>query len=209
MGKNYRLFIFFLGISLALAFLPLFSDNAFAQGTYKCVRSAPRGGCEVQSQCESGFKPGNCSLKQGAQGGFKCEPASAPCIKSSGGGQGTGAGGGGGQGTGAGGGGGQGTGGLPSIWNPLKYDTIPEILNAVAGFLYALALAVVTVMVLWGGFQILTAGGSPERIDKGKKTLLYAVVGTVFIPIAGGIADLTADILGGGTQPGPPAGSVP
>src|SRR3990167_7755954 len=69
----------------------------------------------------------------------------------------------------------------PSIENPLKFGTIPAILNAVAGFLYALALAVVTVMVLWGGFQILTAAGSPERIDKGKKTLLYAVVGTVVI----------------------------
>ena len=97
----------------------------------------------------------------------------------------------------------------PSIQNPLKWGTIPDILNAVAGFLYALALAVVTVMVLWGGFQILTAAGSPERIDKGKKTLLYAVIGTVVILVAGGIADLTADILGGGTQPGPPAGSVP
>lgn len=83
------------------------------------------------------------------------------------------------------------------IKNPLKWGTIPDILNAVAGFLYALALAVVTVMVLWGGFQILTAAGSPERIDKGKKTLLYAVIGTVVILIAGGIADLTADILGG------------
>lgn len=98
------------------------------------------------------------------------------------------------------------------IPNPLKDDTIPEILNTVAGFLYTLAIAVVTIMVLWGGFQILTAAGSPERIDRGKKTLLYAVIGTVVILIAGGIADLTADILGGGTggtQPGPPAGSTP
>lgn len=83
------------------------------------------------------------------------------------------------------------------IKNPLKFGTIPEILNAVAGFLYALALAVVTITVLWGGFQILTAAGRPEQIDRGKKTLLWAVIGTVVILIAGGIADLTADILGG------------
>lgn len=94
-------------------------------------------------------------------------------------------------------------GGEFQIINPLKEGTIPGILNAVAGFLYALALAVVTVMVLWGGFQILTAAGSPERIDKGKKTLLYAVIGTVVILVAGGIADLTADILGGTPEPGP------
>lgn len=84
------------------------------------------------------------------------------------------------------------------IKNPLQAGTIPEILNAIASFLYALALAVVTVMVLWGGFQILTAAGNPAQIDKGKQTLLWAVIGTVVILVAGGIADLTANILGGG-----------
>ena len=84
-----------------------------------------------------------------------------------------------------------------SLQNPLKCGTIHCLLNAIAGFLYALALAVVTIMVLWGGFQILTAAGNPEGIDKGKRTLLWAVIGTVVILIAGGIADLTANIIGG------------
>lgn len=89
-----------------------------------------------------------------------------------------------------------GTGETVSIENPLKAETIPEILDAIAGFLYYLALAVVTVMVLWAGFQILTAAGSPEGIDKGKRTLLWAIIGTVVILIAGGIADIVGDILG-------------
>lgn len=90
----------------------------------------------------------------------------------------------------------------PSIENPLKFGTIPEILDEVAKFLYTIAIAVVTIMVLWGGFQILTAAGRPEQIDKGKKTLLYAVIGTVVILVAGGIADLTANILGGTPEEG-------
>lgn len=84
-----------------------------------------------------------------------------------------------------------------SINNPLQFGTIPDILNAVSGFLYALALAFVTVMVLLGGFQILTAAGRPAQIDKGKQTLLWAVIGTVVILIAGGIAGIIKDILGG------------
>lgn len=84
-----------------------------------------------------------------------------------------------------------------SIKNPLHAGTIPDILNAVSGFLYALALAFVTVMVLLGGFQILTAAGRPAQIDKGKQTLLWAVIGTVVILIAGGIAGIIKDILGG------------
>lgn len=94
-------------------------------------------------------------------------------------------------------------GGEFQIKNPLKAGTIPEILDRIAGFLYYLALAVVTIMVLWAGFQILTAAGSPEGIDKGKRTLLWAVIGTVVILIAGGIADIVADILGGGGGTGP------
>ncbi len=84
-----------------------------------------------------------------------------------------------------------------SINNPLQFGTIPDILNAISGFLYALALAFVTIMVLWGGFQILTAAGSPAQIEKGKQTLLWAVIGTVVILIAGGIAGVIKDILGG------------
>ncbi|MEX2033538.1 MAG: pilin [Candidatus Colwellbacteria bacterium] len=89
------------------------------------------------------------------------------------------------------------------IQNPLKAGTVPEILDTVANFLFTIALAFVTIMVLWGGFQILTAAGNPTQIDKGKKTLLYAVIGTVVILVAGGIANLTSNILGGGSGPSP------
>lgn len=90
-----------------------------------------------------------------------------------------------------------------AIQNPLKAGTVPEILDTVARFLFNIALAFVIIMVLWGGFQILTAAGRPEQIDKGKKTLLYAVVGTVVILVAGGIADLVGNILGGESGPSP------
>lgn len=84
------------------------------------------------------------------------------------------------------------------IKNPLQADTIPQILKDVGDFLFKIAFPIVVIMVLFAGFQILTAAGNPEQIDRGKKTLLWAILGTVIILIAGGVANLIADILGGG-----------
>lgn len=83
------------------------------------------------------------------------------------------------------------------INNPLQFGTIPKILDAVANFLFTIGIALVTVMVLWAGFQILTSAGSSEQIDKGKRTLLWAVIGTVVLLISFGIAKLIENILGG------------
>lgn len=182
----------------------LFSNSVSAQGIgCQYVQARFGGECKsAPSGCASGYQPpSNCSNFNGNKAGCLTQalcvlitPPPGPPPAGGGGGTGGGAGGGGGSGGGSGGGGG--TGGGLAIENPLKAGTIPEILNAIAGFLYTLALAVVTIMVLWGGFQILTAAGNPEGIDRGKRTLLWAVIGTVVILIAGGIADLIADILG-------------
>lgn len=130
------------------------------------------------------------------------DPKCAPTPSGGGGGTGSNTGGGGGTGGNTGGGGGTGGGGLPvgnfEIINPLKASTTTGILTAVGDFIFTIGFALVTVMVLWAGFQILTAAGNPSQIDAGKRTLLWAVLGTVVILIAGGIAKLIENILGGG-----------
>ncbi len=148
------------------------------EGTFECAWNITSNGCEVNplaSQCKQGFT-NDCSARASEA---SCLGPTKSCIP---------------EGTNPPGG----TNPLDlQIINPLNAGTIPDILNAVSGFLYALALAFVTIMVLWGGFQILTAAGSPGQIDKGKQTLLWAVIGTVVILIAGGIAGIIKDILGG------------
>jgi len=36
-------------------------------------------------------------------------------------------------------------------------------------------------MFIWGGFQLLFSGGNPEKIQKGKDTLVWATLGLVII----------------------------
>jgi len=101
-----------------------------------------------------------------------------------------------------------GTGNPGGLSNPLQFDTLEEVLKAIAGWLYTISLPIITIMILFGAFQILTAAGRPDQIAKGKKTITWAVIGAVVILIAGGISQIIASILSGGGSGGDGGGRV-
>ena len=76
------------------------------------------------------------------------------------------------------------------IENPLNFDTLTDLLIAVSKWLFKIAIPIVTIMILYGAFQMLTAAGNPEQFSKGKRTILYAIIGLVVVLIASGIPDL-------------------
>ena len=51
-------------------------------------------------------------------------------------------------------------------------------------------------MILIGGFQILTAKDSPEKVKSGRATIMYAVIGFVIILISKGVALILLNIIG-------------
>lgn len=73
--------------------------------------------------------------------------------------------------------------GVGSLENPLGSEELsPEqlygrIIYAFMGITGTLAL----IMFLIGGFQWMTAAGNPERIKKGRDTLMWAVLGLIVI----------------------------
>ncbi len=52
-------------------------------------------------------------------------------------------------------------------------------------------------MVVWGGFQMMTAAGNPEKFAAGKKTLTSAAIGFVIVLLASGVAQLIKSIFNG------------
>lgn len=85
--------------------------------------------------------------------------------------------------------------------NPLKNsDTFEKILCNVGNWLIGIAAPIAVFMVLIGAFQIMTSGGEPEKLNKGKKTILWTVVGYGILLIGWGIAEVIANILGGDAQ---------
>jgi FtsH-binding integral membrane protein len=57
---------------------------------------------------------------------------------------------------------------------------ILTIVNYILGFLGVVAV----IMIIYGGMLYVTAAGAQEKIDKGKKILMYTVVGIVIIMLS-------------------------
>lgn len=66
----------------------------------------------------------------------------------------------------------------------ISADNVLETwIGYLTGFLYLIAIA----MILWGAFNILTAGGDEEKVKKGKTVILQAVAGLIVVFIANSI----------------------
>lgn len=87
----------------------------------------------------------------------------------------------------------------PSIQipNPLRPDSLPEVLTSVGNYLIGISAVVLTVMILWGAFQLMTSRGVPANITKGRQIITWALIGFFILLIAGGLASIVAGILGG------------
>lgn len=87
--------------------------------------------------------------------------------------------------------------GSVTLVNPLgsSCNNLTCPVTAVINFLFTIAIPLCGIMVLVGGFQMMTAAGDPEKFGKGKKTILYAVVGFVIIFVSGSVAALIQSIF--------------
>jgi type IV secretory pathway VirB2 component (pilin) len=82
------------------------------------------------------------------------------------------------------------------ITNPLN-KTLPQIVADLMTGLRDIAVPIAVILILYGGFQIMTAGGNPQKFEEGKKTLLYTAIGLAVILLAQTIADVIKDIIAG------------
>ncbi len=80
--------------------------------------------------------------------------------------------------------------------NPLCVGSITELLNNIIKGLLVIAIPIVTIMVLYGAFLIMSSAGDPGKIETGKKTILYAAIGFAILLIANGITFIVKDLLG-------------
>lgn len=90
-----------------------------------------------------------------------------------------------------------GTGGSSGgLYNPLRTTEIATILQKIINYLIKIGAPIVAIMVIYGGFLILTAGDNPEKVTNGKNTILYAAVGYAIILCSWGIIYIIKEILG-------------
>lgn len=84
-----------------------------------------------------------------------------------------------------------------SLPNPLgEGTTIFKLLDRLIYYMYVLAIPVVTILILYGAFQILTAAGDSKKVTEGKETIKWAIIGFVIVLIASGVPYIIKEILG-------------
>lgn len=83
-----------------------------------------------------------------------------------------------------------------SIENPLIWDDIKEVISAVINFIFYVGLAVTPLMIIIAGFLILTAGGDPKKVEQGRHTIIYTLIGLFIILFAKGIISVLNQVIG-------------
>jgi ABC-type arginine transport system permease subunit len=81
------------------------------------------------------------------------------------------------------------------------YGLSPQLNKAVENLktiLRAVGFAITVVFIMFGGYKILTAGGSVEAVDTGRRWIMYAIGGLAVVLVAEGIAALGCYIGTGG-----------
>jgi len=83
-----------------------------------------------------------------------------------------------------------------TIPNPLGEGTeISDIIAKITNLLAGIGSGVAVIMIIWGGIQYMTAGGSEENVAKAKKTITWAIVGLAILWSAKFIIDLIQYVL--------------
>lgn len=79
--------------------------------------------------------------------------------------------------------------------NPLGISTLGELIDRVSNALIILAVPVVTAMILWGAFKIVTAGSDPKQVSEGGKIIRNAAIGFSLLLLASGITQVIQSLF--------------
>ena len=91
---------------------------------------------------------------------------------------------------------GSGGGGIPAVLeNPISSQTLPELLNNVLNFLFSISIVILPIIILYGGFLMLTAAGDPAKISQSRTILLWAVIAFAIILLARGLPEVIRTLL--------------
>jgi len=83
-----------------------------------------------------------------------------------------------------------------TVTNPIGYDTFPALFGAIVKGVSALIGGLSTIMLIYAGILFLFSAGSPEKINKAKAALTYAIAGIAVATAATAIVAWIQGIIG-------------
>jgi Type IV secretion system pilin len=79
--------------------------------------------------------------------------------------------------------------------NPIKVDSIQELLQTILEIVIILATPIVVLFIIYAGFKYVTARGNASQIQEATQALTYAVIGGVLIIGAVAIAEIIKNLV--------------
>ncbi len=83
-----------------------------------------------------------------------------------------------------------------SIVNPLKINSLEDLLVAILNILIVLAAPIVVFFIIYAGFLYVTARGNAAQVEQATRALTYAIIGGVLIIGAVAIAEIVKNLVG-------------
>lgn len=71
-----------------------------------------------------------------------------------------------------------------------------DTIYTVTDWIFYIAFAIAIIFIIMGAFTIITAGGSPEKVQTGRNYIVYAVIGLLIGLAAKAIPGISRAILG-------------
>lgn len=81
--------------------------------------------------------------------------------------------------------------------NPLQAENIPELAGDMIRGLLGVTGAVALFMLVWGGIVWMTSGGNSNRVEQGKNTIVWSILGILIIFMSYIILNFVFDLIGG------------
>ncbi len=79
---------------------------------------------------------------------------------------------------------------------PIVHETFYDLIRAFINFIFIVSLVLAPLMIIIGAVYFLTAAGDPQKIEAGKRLILWTLVGFVIILLARGIVEFLRRAFG-------------
>lgn len=83
-----------------------------------------------------------------------------------------------------------------TLFNPIKYQTLGDLIISLTKLFVTILSIVAVAFIVLGGGQLVISAGNQEAIEKGKKTITWAIIGLVFALLAFSIVAIIEDLIG-------------
>jgi len=81
--------------------------------------------------------------------------------------------------------------------DPFKAKSFEELINAIADFIFWVAIVIAPLAIIIAAFYFLTSGGDPEKTRTAKRIIFYTIIGLIIILLSKGILGLIESLLFG------------